>query len=103
MFTELIEISMKDNNLKDMRILTEKYVKIDPKQYQSNRYLLMVDQFIKNRNPILKNSRIIGAGYKPQNLGFNYKLTYKTEDSKLIEFEVYFETFSQKYTQTSVK
>lgn len=63
----------------------------------------MVDQFIKNRNHALKDAKILAAGYKPQNLGFSYKITYKSSDSKLIEVQVYFETFSQKYSQTSLR
>lgn len=63
----------------------------------------MVDQYVKNRNFALIGAMMLGAGYKPQNLGFVYKVTYKLLDSKIVEVEVYIETFSQKYSQTSLK
>lgn len=103
LFIELIEISMRENTLREMKILTEQYQRIDASNYKSNRYLLMVDQYIKNRNQGVRNAKLLGASYKPQNLGFTFRVIYKNDDSKLIEFEVYIETFSQKYSQTSLK
>lgn len=103
LFIELIEISMRENTLREMKILTEQYQRIDASNYKSNRYLLMVDQYIKNRNQGVRNAKLLGVSYKPQNLGFTFRVIYKNDDSKLIEFEVYIETFSQKYSQTSLK
>lgn len=103
MFIELIEVSLRESNLKEIKILTEQYQIIDSKNFKTDRYFIMVDQYIKNRNQALLNAKILGAGSKPQNLGFSYKVTYKTEDSKIMEVEVYIETFSQKYSQTYIK
>lgn len=103
MFIELIEVSLRESNLKEIKILTEQYQTIDSNNYKSDRYFIMVDQYVKNRNQVLVGAKILGAGYKPQNLGFSYKITYKTEDSKIMEVEVYIETFSQKYSQTYIK
>lgn len=49
----------------------------------------------------MKGAKILGAGYKPQNLGFSYKIFYLTVDNKIVSVETYVETFSSKYTQTS--
>lgn len=84
LFTQLIELTMKDYSLKEIKLLADIYQRISSSNYKSNRYFTMVDQYAKNRNPILKNSKILGARFKPQNLGFNFKITYKTEDSRLI-------------------
>lgn len=102
-FIELIEVSLRESNLKEIKILTEQYQIIDSNNFKTDRYFIMVDQYIKNRNQVLLNAKILGAGSKPQNLGFSYKVTYKTEDSKIMEVEVYIETFSQKYSQTYIK
>jgi hypothetical protein len=75
---------MKDYSLKEIKLLADIYQRIIPSSYKSNRYFTMVDQYAKNRNQILKNSKILGASFKSQNLGFNFKITYKTEDSSLI-------------------
>lgn len=103
MFTELIEVMMRENSLRELKVLTEQYQRIDAGKYKGNRYLLMVDQFIKNRNQGVRNAKLLGVSYRPQNLGFSFRVIYKNDDSKLIEFEVYIETFSQKYSQTSLK
>lgn len=63
----------------------------------------MAEQFIRNKNNNLVGATIIGASYKIQNLGFTYKIVYKLSTSRLLEIEVYTETFSQKYVQVSMK
>lgn len=44
----------------------------------------MVDQYAKNRNQMLINAKVLGVSYKPQSLGFSFKITYKLEDSRLL-------------------
>lgn len=80
---------MRENSLKEVKILSETYTRIEPNNYKTNRYFTMVDQYAKNRNQNLIGAKILGASYKPQNLGFGFKITYKTEDSKIIEVEIY--------------
>ena len=63
----------------------------------------MVDQYVRNRNPLLLDAKILGVSYKPQNLGFVYLIDYKLSDSRAVEYEIYIETFSQKYSQVSFK
>ncbi len=89
--------------MKEIKILTELYQKIEFNSYKSDRYLTMVDQYIRNRNQLVLDAKILSVSYKPQNLGFSYRVDYKLSDSRAIEFEVYIETFSQKYSQTSLK
>ncbi len=45
----------------------------------------MADQYARNKNPMLVNSKVLGASYKPQNLGFGFKITYITVEYTLIE------------------
>lgn len=61
----------------------------------------MVDRYNKNHNQVLKDAKILAVGYKPQNLGFTFKVDYFTSDGNIYEVETYIETFSQKYTQSS--
>lgn len=89
--------------MKNVKILTEQYQKIEALNYKTNRYLIMVDQYSRNRNQLLINAKILGVSFKPQNLGFSFKITYTLVDSKLIEVVVYIETFSQRIYQNSIK
>lgn len=89
--------------MKNVKILTEQYQKIEALNYKTNRYLIMVDQYSRNRNQLLINAKILGVSFKPQNFGFSFKITYTLVDSKLIEVVVYIETFSQRIYQNSIK
>lgn len=51
---------------------------------KADRYFTMVDQFAKNKNPFLVNSKIIGVSFKSQNLGFSYRVTYMIDDSRIV-------------------
>lgn len=55
----------------------------------------------RNQNFALRDALLIGAAYKPHNLGFMYKLFFMLSDSKVGAIEIYREAFSQKITQVS--
>ena len=63
----------------------------------------MAEQFARNRNTILEGAKVIGGSYKLQNLGFIFKISYLLTDSRILEIEIYIETFSQKYVQVSIR
>lgn len=81
-----------------MKVLVNKYVTIEAQNYRSDRYLLLVDQFSRNRNPVLKDAKILRVSTKPQNLGFSYIIYYILSNSLVCSVEVYFDTYSQNYT-----
>lgn len=83
MFTELLEITIKDNTLSHVRLVGDQYQLIS--DLAKNRYFADVDRFARNRNPTLKDARILAASYKPQNLGFTFKLHYLTPESRIVE------------------
>ena len=69
----------------------------------STTFFRMVDQYARNKNPMLLNAEILGAASKPQNLGFIQKIFYKLrETSELFVVEIYAESFTEKINQISV-
>lgn len=75
---------MRENSLKEMKILTELYQRIEFGSYKTDRYLTMVDQYIRNRNQLVLDAKILSVSYKPQNLGFSYRIDYALSDSRVI-------------------
>ena len=85
-----------------MQLFVEEYQRISGSQLEENKYFIMIDTYARNRNPTLVEAQILGVAYKPQNLGFNYKIFYKLKSSELVSVEIYIETFTEKINQISL-
>jgi len=82
MFTELLEISLTQSH---QLTLINTYQTLSTKEYASNKYFGLVNQFNLNQNQLLKGAKILAVGYKPQNLGFTYKIDYLTIEANIYE------------------
>ena len=96
-WNEMMEIDLKHINY--MQVFVEEYQKLSLAELKTNEDFVMVDRYIHNQNPvILKDATVLGAAYKPQNLGFNFKVFYIVV-GQIYSVEVYIESFSGKINQ----
>ena len=96
-WNEVMEIDLKHINY--MQVFVEEYQKLSLAELKTNEDFVMVDRYIHNQNPvILKDATVLGAAYKPQNLGFNFKVFYIVV-GQIYSVEVYIESFSGKINQ----
>lgn len=80
---ELLELRIKQTTLQEVKVLAEQYQRIQSKDLKHNKYLVMADQYAKNRLPFLTNSVFIAAWGKYLNLGYGFLIVYKLDNSKL--------------------
>ena len=99
-WNEILEVDLKHINF--MELYVEQYHRLAGSELKSNNYFAMVDSYSRHRNSILTGALILGVGYKPQNLGFNYRVFYKLTNSLIVAVEVYIETFTEKINQLSL-
>ncbi len=83
--------------MQEVKVLAEQYQRIQSKDLKHNKYLVMADQYAKNRLPFLINAMLIGAWGKYLNLGYGFLLIYKLNNSKLLILEIYVEAFSMNF------
>ena len=99
-WNEVVEVDLKHINY--MQLFVEEYQRVSGSQLEENNYFNMIDTYARNRNQALVEAEVLGVAYKPQNLGFNYKIFYKLRNSELISVEVYIESFTEKINQISL-
>lgn len=88
---------VKQSTLQEVKVLAEQYQRIQSKDLKHNKYLVMADQYAKNRLPFLVNAGLIGVWGKYLNLGYGFIIIYKLNNSKLFILELYVEAFSMNY------
>lgn len=88
---------VKQNTLQEVKVLAEQYQRIQSKDLKHNKYLVMADQYAKNRLPFLVNAGLIEVWGKYLNLGYGFIIIYKLNNSKLFILELYVEAFSMNF------
>lgn len=78
------------------------YQKMTETEMYGSKEFKSVIMYAKNQNVILRDASFIGAGKRPRNLGYEYKLFFLSAKSKVVEIEIYYESFTQKTKQLSI-
>ena len=88
-WTETVEISLDHFRLD---VVNEWFIthfqKLTDQELDSPLFKI-VDEFARNKNPLVLDANLLGSSSKPLNLGFIYKLFYRLGNSLLAVAQVY--------------